>query len=203
MLFQDAQVQQYLEELWSPLHDPANWSLHKHMVTWNQQLAYLKHRQREKSMESQQLDLLERQLASLHEDNDSSDDYAKKIAELTDRIKQIRGWRHHRAFLCSRVTTLKEGQALTAYFHKLFRKRQAATRFRVLQTERGEVLDDPELILQEFPSYYQRLYSGYELGDTNLKSLQRVLDQLTRCELDGHTVEAQLTCLFKTFGGLD
>ncbi|KAL3689602.1 hypothetical protein R1sor_015911 [Riccia sorocarpa] len=178
LLFKDPQVQEYLTELWQPLQNPDDWSIQKHLQTWAQQLQYLQGRQREKTCESQQLEDLERQLALLHEDNDLSPEYTAKIHQLTERIKHIRAWRHHCAFLCSRVHSLREGQASTAYFHKLFRRRQAAAKFRLLKTEQGQTLKDPYLIMQEFHSYYRQLYQGYDMHDDNIRSLIRVLDQV-------------------------
>ncbi|KAL3692564.1 hypothetical protein R1sor_006215 [Riccia sorocarpa] len=79
----------------------------------------------------------------------------------------------------TRVQGLKEGQASTKYFHKLFHKRQASAKFRVLQKDTGEILEDPDLILQEFTSLYRHLYSGFAYNDDNIHALTKVLAQVT------------------------
>ncbi|KAL3694893.1 hypothetical protein R1sor_008544 [Riccia sorocarpa] len=71
---------------------------------------------------------------------------------------------------------LKEGQVSTAYFQKLHRRRQASAKLRVLQTDRCELLEDPDFILTEFTSFYENLYAGFQSQDEKLQALLRVLD---------------------------
>ncbi|KAL3678562.1 hypothetical protein R1sor_021518 [Riccia sorocarpa] len=159
-LLKDAAVQNHLQQIWADLQQESEWTIQKYLTVWYNQRTYLKQVSQERRQQLSNLKHLEAQLQRLHNDTDLSPEVNTEIHRLTQQVKNLLDWEHHRAFLYSRVKHLREGEASTRYFHSLYRSRLARTRMRMLKLDSGEILEDPAAILDQFTNFYEQLYQG-------------------------------------------
>ncbi|KAL3694495.1 hypothetical protein R1sor_008146 [Riccia sorocarpa] len=167
-----------LKHLWQPLQQPQQWSLPEYLTTWEKQKSYLKSVHLQQRSQLQLLPQLEAELQHLHDENDLSEAYSSRITQLDEQVRKLRAWQHHRTFLYSRAQFLREGQASTRYFHRLYSKRRTQARLRVLQRDDGSIIEDPGDILEEFTGFYENLAREYPFHDRELQSLQKILSQV-------------------------
>ncbi|KAL3683195.1 hypothetical protein R1sor_001217 [Riccia sorocarpa] len=138
----------------------------------------LQHFHRRRTRQIRQLPDLEARLQSLHDHNDFSFEYQQQIHILTAQVKQRREWEQHRAHLYSRVQYLRAGDAPTAYFHKLHKRREARNRLRILQRDDAQILQDPKDILEHCVGQYQSLYTSPIYTDAEVSSLHTTLQNI-------------------------
>ncbi|KAL3698102.1 hypothetical protein R1sor_012178 [Riccia sorocarpa] len=148
------------------------------MQTWQKQIQIIADRQKARDRELRLLPDLEKQLAMLHDSSDLSTASALEIQNLTVQVQRLRELQQHKWRLWSRMRYLKHGDAPASYFLRRFKRRQAKNNVRGLRLESGEVIEDPQSVVDAFADSYPSLYTNPSLSDQNMKDMATLLTTL-------------------------
>ncbi|KAL3682957.1 hypothetical protein R1sor_000979 [Riccia sorocarpa] len=91
----------------------------------------------------------------------------EELATLTEQVRELQAWDHHRWRLTLREKFLKEGDACTQYFFRRFKGRRKHTFIKSLKTAKAEVLEDEERIKHEVYNSYSNLYNPVQEPPTD------------------------------------
>lgn len=104
---------------------------------------------------------------------DPSDTLQAEYSCVTSELNSLLSIKTKGAMLRSKAKWVEDGEKNTSYFLKLEKRNQKLKCITKLCTDSGDIISEPEAILQEEKSFYQRLYSKADsICDQNLKDIE-------------------------------
>ncbi|KAL3678267.1 hypothetical protein R1sor_021223 [Riccia sorocarpa] len=178
-ILQDNHLLEQLKDVWARLDQHPEFSICSYLQAWQEQLQMIQARQQTRDRQLKLLPAWERQLAQFHDANDFSPGIVQQIAELSAQVVSLRELQQHKWRVWSRIKYLRDGDTSSAYFLRKFMRQVARNRLRQLQLETGEILSEPEAIIQSFASSYSSLYSNPQLTDDELVAMHSLLKTMS------------------------